>query len=40
LPGVAAGTTDNVVVVLGIALSTNCGGEDYCAVKLTQSGLQ
>jgi hypothetical protein len=40
LPGVAAGTTDNVVVVLGIALSANCGGEDYCAVKLTQSGLQ
>jgi hypothetical protein len=40
LPGVAAGTSDNVVVVLGIALSTNCGGEDYCAVKLTQSGLQ
>jgi hypothetical protein len=40
LPGVAAGTTDNVVVVLGIALSSNCGGADFCAVKLTQSGLQ
>jgi hypothetical protein len=40
LPGVAAGTTDNVVVVLGIALSVNCGGQDYCAVKLTQSALQ
>jgi hypothetical protein len=28
------------VVVLAAALSTNCGGADYCAVKLTQSGLQ
>lgn len=40
LPGVNAGTTDNVVIVLAIALSSNCGGADYCAVKLTQSGLQ
>jgi hypothetical protein len=40
LPGIASGTADNVVVVLAIALSTNCGGQDYCAVKLTQSGLQ
>ncbi len=31
---------DNVVVVLSIALSSNCGGQDYCAVKLTQGGLQ
>lgn len=28
------------VVVLAAALSTNCGGADYCAVKLTQSTLQ
>ena len=28
------------VVVLAAALSTNCGGQDYCAVKLTQSGLK
>lgn len=40
LPGVRSGTTDNVVVVLAIALTSNCGGADYCAVKLTQSGLQ
>jgi hypothetical protein len=39
LPPVAV-APDNVVVVLGIALSSNCGGQDYCAVKLTQSGLQ
>jgi hypothetical protein len=39
LPPVAAGTPDNVVVVLGVALAGNCGGQDYCAVKLTQSGL-
>jgi hypothetical protein len=31
---------DNVVVVLGVALASNCGGQDYCAVKLTQTGLQ
>ena len=29
-----------VVVVLAISLSSNCGGADYCAVKLTQVGLQ
>jgi hypothetical protein len=40
LPGVAVGTADNVVVVLAAALSANCGGQDYCAVKLTQTGLQ
>ena len=40
LPGVAGGTADNVVVVLAAALSSNCGGQDYCAVKLTQTGLQ
>jgi hypothetical protein len=28
------------VCVLAAALSANCGGTDYCAVKLTQSGLQ
>jgi len=28
------------VVFLAAALSINCGGADYCAVKLTQSGLQ
>jgi hypothetical protein len=28
------------VVFLAAALSTNCGGTDYCAVKLTQSGLK
>jgi hypothetical protein len=28
------------VVVLAAALATNCGGKDYCAVKLTQGGLQ
>ena len=28
------------VVVLAVALSSNCGGQDYCAVKLTQTGLQ
>jgi hypothetical protein len=28
------------VVVLAAALSTNCGGADYCAVKLTQTGLK
>jgi hypothetical protein len=39
LPPIAV-APDNVVVVLAIALSTNCGGADYCAVKLTQSGLQ
>jgi hypothetical protein len=33
-------TKDNVVVVLSIALSGNCGGQDYCAVKLTQGALQ
>jgi len=27
-------------VVLGVALASNCGGQDYCAVKLTQNGLQ
>jgi hypothetical protein len=42
LPPVQGGgeAPDNVVVVLGMALSTNCGGANYCAVKLTQSGLQ
>jgi hypothetical protein len=40
LPPVAVGTADNVVVVLAVALASNCGGKDYCAVKLTQSGLQ
>jgi hypothetical protein len=40
LPAVAVGTADNVVVVLGVALAANCGGKDYCAVKLTQTGLQ
>ncbi len=38
LPAPASG--DNVVVVLAVALSTSCGGQDYCAVKLTQSGLK
>src|ERR1700689_1732318 len=33
-------SADNVVVVLSIALSSNCGGQDYCAVKLTQGALQ
>jgi hypothetical protein len=28
------------VVVLAAAMASNCGGRDYCAVKLTQSGLQ
>jgi hypothetical protein len=28
------------VVVMAVALATNCGGADYCAVKLTQTGLQ
>jgi hypothetical protein len=28
------------VVVLAAAVSGNCGGKDYCAVKLTQSALQ
>jgi hypothetical protein len=28
------------IVVLAAALSNNCGGQDYCAVKLTQSALQ
>jgi len=28
------------IVVLAGALSTDCGGKNYCAVKLTQSGLQ
>jgi len=28
------------VVVLAAALSNNCGGADYCAVKLTQGALQ
>jgi hypothetical protein len=40
LPAVKAGTADNVVVVLAVALASNCGGQDYCAVKLTQTGLQ
>jgi len=40
LPPVKVGTADNVVVVLAAALSANCGGQDYCAVKLTQTGLQ
>ena len=31
---------DHVVVVLAMALSANCGGADYCAVKLTQGALQ
>ncbi len=31
--------TRNVVVLAG-ALASNCGGSDYCAVKLTQSALQ
>ena len=33
-------SADHVVVVLAIALSSNCGGQDYCAVKLTQGALQ
>jgi hypothetical protein len=33
-------SADNVVVVLAVALASNCGGADYCAVKLTQTGLQ
>jgi hypothetical protein len=33
-------SADHVVVVLAIALSNNCGGQDYCAVKLTQGALQ
>ena len=40
LPPVKVGTADNVVVVLAVALAANCGGQDYCAVKLTQTGLQ
>ena len=28
------------VVFLAVVLATNCGGADYCAVKLTQSGLK
>jgi hypothetical protein len=40
LPAVKVGTADNVVVVLAVALAANCGGKDYCAVKLTQTGLQ
>ena len=28
------------VCVMAVALSTGCGGADYCAVKLTQSALQ
>ena len=40
LPPVKVGTADNVVVVLAVALASNCGGQDYCAVKLTQTGLQ
>jgi hypothetical protein len=28
------------VCVLAVALSSNCGGKDYCAVKLTQTALQ
>ncbi len=28
------------VVVMAVALASNCGGADYCAVKLTQTGLQ
>jgi hypothetical protein len=31
--------TRNIVVLAG-ALAINCGGSDYCAVKLTQSALQ
>ena len=33
-------SADNIVVVLAVALASNCGGKDYCAVKLTQSALQ
>jgi len=33
LPPVKVGTADNVVVVLAVALASNCGGQDYCAVK-------
>jgi hypothetical protein len=40
LPAINSGTNDNVVVVLAVALASNCGGKDYCAVKLTQTGLQ
>ncbi|HWY02303.1 MAG TPA: hypothetical protein VNX60_01445, partial [Candidatus Acidoferrum sp.] len=40
LPAVKVGTADNVVVVLAAALAANCGGKDYCAVKLTQTGLR
>jgi hypothetical protein len=28
------------VCVLAVALASNCGGQDYCAVKLTQTALQ
>ncbi len=28
------------VVVMAVALASNCGGADYCAVKLTQTALQ
>jgi hypothetical protein len=39
-PQTGGENADNVVVVLAIALSSNCGGKDYCAVKLTQGALQ
>jgi hypothetical protein len=39
-PSTVNNANDNVVVVLGVALSANCGGQDYCAVKLTQNGLK
>lgn len=39
LPPTVVGTNENVVVLAAV-LSNNCGGADYCAVKLTQSALQ
>jgi hypothetical protein len=33
-------TADNVVVVLALALGANCGGPNFCAVKLSQSALE
>jgi hypothetical protein len=39
LPAPPTGTNESVMV-LGAALSNGCGGNNYCAVKLTQSALQ
>jgi hypothetical protein len=38
LPAPPSGTNESIMV-LGAALSTNCGGANYCAVKLTQTAL-